>query len=77
MEYFDAADTSARSAFLIEIKKLSKNIFSVKLSSDRNTFRDWNLKDWTFRIKEYRIQHAIWCFAMTGLSPSDETQTLF
>ena len=37
--------------------------FSVKLSSDRTTFRDWNVKDWTFRIKEYRIQHAIWCFA--------------
>ena len=63
MDWFDAADTGARSAFLIEINKLSKNTFSVKLSSDRTTFRDWNLEDWTFQIKEHRIQHAIWCFA--------------
>ena len=63
MDKFDAADIGVRSAFLIEINKLSKNTFSVKLSSDRTTFRDWNLKDWTFPIKEYRIQHAIWCFA--------------
>ena len=45
MDFFDAAVTGARSAFLIEINKLSKNTFSVKLSSDITTFRDWNLKD--------------------------------
>ena len=51
--------TLVRGLRLIEINKLSKNTFSVKLSSDRTTFRDWNVKDWTFRIKEYCIQQAI------------------
>ena len=59
MEYFDSTDTGARTAFLIEINKLSKNTFALKLSSDRTTFQDWNVKDWTFRVKQYCIQHAI------------------
>ena len=68
MELFDAVDTGARSAFLIEINKLSKNTFSIKLSSDRTTFRDRNLNDQTFRNK-YNMQF--------DLSPSDETQPYF
>ena len=65
-------DTGARSAFLIEINKLSKNTFSVKLSNERTTFRDWNLNIAYNMRFDVLQRHTV-----TGLSPSAETQTLF
>ena len=65
-------DTGARFAFLIEINKLSKNAFSVKLSNERTTFRDWTLNIAYNMRFDVLQRHTV-----TGLSPSAETQTLF
>jgi hypothetical protein len=72
-------DTGARSAFLIEINRLCKNTFSVKLPVTELPFGTGIRRTGPFELKNiaYNMRFdALQWHSMTGLLPSDETQTL-